>query len=114
MIKTNSMMGSFQLCKVHYTIKIIDSGPGISKEGLNSLFQNFGMLDENRSQNTKGTGLGLSICKQLIKLMRGKISVDSQLGKGTTFTLDFISFSKLNFESFVQDESSQNENLMGT
>jgi len=44
-------------------IKIIDSGIGISEEGIKKLFLNFGKLQENQNRNKGGTGLGLSICK---------------------------------------------------
>ena len=44
-------------------INIIDTGLGISEEGLKHLFMNFGKLSENQEQNKGGTGLGLSICK---------------------------------------------------
>jgi len=44
-------------------IKIIDTGIGISEEGIEKLFVNFGKLQENQNRNKGGTGLGLSICK---------------------------------------------------
>jgi len=48
-------------------IKIIDTGAGISKEGMKKLFMDFGKLDENAHLNREGTGLGLSICKSIIE-----------------------------------------------
>jgi len=50
---------------LHLSISIIDTGNGISEEGLQNLFLDFGKLDENASQNRLGTGLGLSICKRI-------------------------------------------------
>ena len=44
-------------------ISVIDTGIGISKEGLKKLFIDFGKLDESQTRNRQGTGLGLSICK---------------------------------------------------
>ena len=48
---------------IKFEINIIDTGTGISKEGLSKLFLNFNKLDENADKNKSGTGLGLSICK---------------------------------------------------
>ncbi len=68
-------------------IMVSDSGTGIPKEKLNSLFE----LKKNKSKmgtaGEKGTGLGLHLVHELVKLNGGKISVDSQLNEGTTFTL---------------------------
>lgn len=47
----------------------------------------FGKLDEHSKINAQGTGLGLSICKRMIEKMGGTVSVDSEFGKGTTFTI---------------------------
>ena len=48
---------------INFEINIIDTGAGISKEGIKKLFVDFGKLSENSGQNKSGTGLGLSICK---------------------------------------------------
>lgn len=66
------------------------------------------MLNENRKQNNKGTGLGLSICKKLAKLLNGHISVSSQLGVGTCFTVDFINFASLNYSQRASKKNSSN------
>jgi hypothetical protein len=80
-----------QLKYVDLTIKIIDSGAGISKEGLSKLFISFGKLDENSHLNREGTGLGLSICKSIIESQGGTVKVDSTQGKGTMFTINMKS-----------------------
>lgn len=49
---------------------------------------NFSRLDEHTKMNQRGTGLGLSICKSLIELMGGKVNVESEQGKSTSFILD--------------------------
>ena len=72
---------------INFEIKIKDSGCGISKENISKLFMNFGKLDEHKEQNLRGTGLGLSICKSLIELMGGSVSVESEVGVGTTFIM---------------------------
>lgn len=74
-----------QIYHIDYSIKIKDNGCGISPQGIDQLFKDYSMLQENASQNFTGTGLGLSICKKLINQMQGAISVESELGEGTTF-----------------------------
>ena len=66
-------------------IEITDTGAGISAEQQSGLFSKFYQTSSSKEQ--VGTGLGLFICKQLIKLQNGKISVKSEEGKGTTFTI---------------------------
>ena len=60
---------------------------GISKEGLQQLFMEFGKLQENQEQNKGGTGLGLSICKQIVEQMGGKVLVSSEIGQGAEFKI---------------------------
>lgn len=61
-----------------------DTGMGISPEDLEHIFDRFFKVD--RSHNTKGTGLGLAIAKEIVELMGGTISVESEIGKGSRFT----------------------------
>jgi len=71
--------------KEFYRIRFADVGPGISPEYLENLFQRFYRVP---GQGGSGSGLGLFICKQIIEAHGGKISVESTLGKGTTFVID--------------------------
>lgn len=64
---------------------ITDNGPGISKEDQIHIFERFFKVDKSRDRSLGGNGLGLSLCKKIIELHHGKITMESQLGKGTTF-----------------------------
>ena len=66
--------------------KVSDTGIGIPKEKLNSIFESFTQAYTDTTRKFGGTGLGLAITKQLIEIQGGSIDVDSDLGKGTTFT----------------------------
>jgi two-component system, OmpR family, phosphate regulon sensor histidine kinase PhoR len=64
---------------------VTDSGSGIATEHLGRLFERFYRVDKGRSRDAGGTGLGLSIVKHLVTTMGGDVSVQSTLGKGSTF-----------------------------
>jgi PAS domain S-box-containing protein len=70
-----------------WTMQVRDTGPGIPKEAMHMVFESFKQLPEASRIIRKGYGLGLSITKQLINLMRGNITLESQVGQGTTFTI---------------------------
>lgn len=72
----------------HYlNIKIADSGIGIDKEHLSSIFDEFYRVSGPETRYVTGTGLGLSIVKRIVESHFGQIEVDSKVGKGTTFTV---------------------------
>ncbi|SKB52012.1 PAS domain S-box-containing protein [Salegentibacter holothuriorum] len=73
--------------------KVSDTGIGIPKDKLETVFQRFLQADEDTSQKYGGTGLGLNISRQLIEKQEGSIEVKSEHGKGTDFIFD-ISFEK--------------------
>ena len=62
-----------------------DTGVGIAPEYLHQLFKPFNQADVSFTRKYAGTGLGLSICKKLVEMMDGRIWVESELGKGSTF-----------------------------
>jgi CheY-like chemotaxis protein len=66
-------------------VSVTDTGPGIAPKDQDKLFQPFSQVDDSPTRKTGGTGLGLSICQHIIKMHGGKIWVDSDIGKGSTF-----------------------------
>jgi len=72
---------------VWVTAKIKDSGAGIKPENIGNLFSNYIQVDAKANRKIEGTGLGLPIAKKMAELMNGDISVESEYGKGSTFTL---------------------------
>ncbi len=79
MIDENHVMTTF-VCK--------DTGCGMSREFLNEIFNKFTQDRSSTTNSTKGTGLGMAISKLLVNAMGGEISVESELNKGSTFTVE--------------------------
>jgi signal transduction histidine kinase len=67
--------------------KVTDTGIGIKKEDVSKLFKPFSQIDTGLTRNHEGTGLGLSICQKLIEKLEGTITVESEIGVGSTFTV---------------------------
>jgi PAS domain S-box-containing protein len=73
--------------KAKLAIDVVDSGIGMSKESLGKIFQPFVQADTSTTRRFGGTGLGLSICRRLAEALGGEITVKSELGKGSVFTV---------------------------
>ena len=72
--------------RVELFFMVIDTGIGIAKADIDKLFKSFSQVDASVSRKYGGTGLGLNISSQLVELMGGNISVDSEVNKGTMFS----------------------------
>ena len=72
-----------------FRLSVIDDGPGISEEGQKHVFEVFSQVDDTSSRRATGSGLGLAIAKELTEEMGGEVGVESTLGKGCTFWVDF-------------------------
>lgn len=70
-------------------LSVTDDGEGIAREHLPRLTERFYRVDPARSRSAGGTGLGLAIVKHIVSRHRGRLTIDSEVGKGTTFTVLF-------------------------
>ena len=73
------------ICLMYISVK--DTGRGIKKDKLETIFGKFERIDEDKNTTTEGTGLGLAITKSLVDLMGGRITVFSKYGEGSTFRI---------------------------
>jgi PAS domain S-box-containing protein len=85
-------------------IQVQDSGAGIPAEDIPHLFQKFYRVDNSSTRTVGGTGLGLFICKKITELYNGRIWVESEYGKGSTF---FINLPRLNAHQALEIQQKQ-------
>ncbi len=72
--------------KVTLQLSLKDNGIGIEQEHFEKIFDPFSQVDTSSTRQYDGAGVGLSFCKQLVEMMGGKITLESELGKGSTFS----------------------------
>jgi len=92
-----------QCDEVQVAFSVSDTGIGIGRDKLESLFQSFHQLDRSTKRKYGGSGLGLSIVKRLIELMGGTISVESEVGIGSKFSFE-ITFKILEVNSVTEED----------
>lgn len=72
----------------HVVILVRDNGVGIEQQELESIFQRYHQAGKTLSRHAEGTGIGLALVKSLVELHGGRIGVESQIGKGSTFSVE--------------------------
>jgi len=70
-----------------WSLSVADTGKGIAKKEIPKLFDKFYQVEEHMTRTKGGTGLGLSIVKKIVDMHNGRINVDSEIGKGSRFTV---------------------------
>lgn len=73
--------------ETHWALEVSDTGRGISPEAQSYIFEPFRQADESLVREYTGAGLGLSIVKQLTEMMEGEVKLESEVGRGSTFTI---------------------------
>lgn len=95
-------------CLMYISVK--DTGRGIKKDKLETIFGKFERIDEDKNTTTEGTGLGLAITKGLVDLMGGRITVFSKYGEGSTFRV-YLEQEIINME-IPQKENNDDEEII--
>ncbi|MCR5255279.1 MAG: response regulator [Acetatifactor sp.] len=101
--------------RVLLKISVMDTGIGIKAEDKKKLFGNFERLDYDRNKGVEGTGLGLAITERLVKMMGGKIRVESEYEKGSEFSVeipqnveDWAEIGPLSREQYMEEAKPEN------
>jgi len=89
---------------VRLDFSIIDTGIGMRQEDMDKLFANYNQVDTRANRMIEGTGLGLAIAKGFVELMGGEIVVESEYGKGSTFSISIL-------QGFINEETLDSNTL---
>ena len=92
---------------VRFCIDVMDTGIGIAKDKQQVVFENFSQVDNSSTRKYDGVGLGLAISRRLVELMGGRITLVSELGMGSTFTVEL----SLPVDESTADKDSSNGSL---
>lgn len=99
---TIGLTGNVQV--VQFSVR--DTGHGIPAEDIPHLFQKFYRVDNSNTRTIGGTGLGLFICRKIVELYQGRIWVESEIGKGSTFFINLPRLTTQKAESLIAAEAS--------
>ncbi|MCX8110266.1 MAG: PAS domain S-box protein [Syntrophorhabdaceae bacterium] len=97
--------------RVILKFSVRDTGIGIPKEKINTIFDKFTQVDASTTRKYGGTGLGLTISKSLVRLMGGDLWVESEIGKGSTFSFTIPSAVQEGYFDRLSDKETEIENL---
>lgn len=100
--------------KTYFQFQITDTGVGMNKEFLNKIWDEFAQDNNVTSSKYKGSGLGMAITKQFVDLMGGTINVESEIGKGTTFTINipFNTFEPFEESDKITEQETSENNIV--
>jgi signal transduction histidine kinase/DNA-binding response OmpR family regulator/streptogramin lyase len=99
--KSIRIVAKFDDIAGNLNVDVSDTGAGIAPDKLDKIFDRFYQVEATAKRNYEGTGIGLALVKELITLLNGKVSVSSQLGKETSFTI-VLPLQKLGFVNLTQ------------
>lgn len=88
-------------------LRISDTGHGIKSEDTKHLFEKFYRVDNSNTRTVGGTGLGLFICRKIIELYNGRIWVDSEIDKGSTFYINLPRITADRAQTLMREESAK-------
>jgi signal transduction histidine kinase/HPt (histidine-containing phosphotransfer) domain-containing protein len=97
---------------IELQFSVVDTGIGIPSDKLDDIFNSFSQAEETFTRKYGGTGLGLSIAREIIHLMEGEISVESELGSGSRFSFNIKLKLPKNFEDISQSYEDDDQHLM--